>query len=174
MNRMMRAGAILLFVLTTAPVASAQIRKVAIKVDGLACAFCAYGLEKSLKKIEGVENVKVYVDAGRAELQLKPRTAVALEDIPPTVKQAGYTPREIRIEATGRLLDWNGALALSVEPGNTRFLLGENKKRQELHASLKEQATGALVTISGLIRQEAPENHHGHPWTLYVERFEVK
>ncbi len=44
---------------------------VKIEVDGLSCPFCAFGLKKKLKKIEGVEKVDV------------------------SVKNAGFTPREI-------------------------------------------------------------------------------
>ncbi len=160
--------------LVLASPAAAQVNTVSVKVDGLVCAFCAYGLDKQLKRIEGVEDVKVYLDAGRVDLKFKQGVAVALEDIPPTIKQAGYTPREIRVEATGRLLDWNGRPALSVEPGSTRFLLAENETLQQIRTILKGQGSDRLVTTWGRIQQEGPEKHHGHPFTLYVERFEVR
>ena len=54
-----------------ASISQAQISQVTVKVDGLACAFCAYGLQKGLKRVEGVRDVKVHVDAGKAELQFK-------------------------------------------------------------------------------------------------------
>jgi len=33
-------------------------------VDGLACPFCAYGIEKQLSKIEGVEKIDIDIGAG--------------------------------------------------------------------------------------------------------------
>ena len=38
-----------------------------IQVDGLACPFCAYGLEKHLKKINGVESIEINMKSGHAK-----------------------------------------------------------------------------------------------------------
>ena len=35
-----------------------------MRVDGLACPYCAYGIEKHLKKIDGVEKIDVDLDNG--------------------------------------------------------------------------------------------------------------
>ncbi|MDX1629678.1 MAG: heavy-metal-associated domain-containing protein, partial [Fulvivirga sp.] len=38
--------------------------KVKVEVDGLSCPFCAYGLEKKLKNLDGVTNIKVDIENG--------------------------------------------------------------------------------------------------------------
>ena len=68
-------------IMLLASISQAQISQVTVKVDGLACAFCAYGLQKGLKRVEGVRDVKVHVDAGKAELQFKKGVSAGLEEI---------------------------------------------------------------------------------------------
>ena len=51
--------------------ASAQelgMLQVTVQVDGLSCPFCAYGLEKRLKKVENVADLSIQVDQERAVL----------------------------------------------------------------------------------------------------------
>lgn len=62
-------------------------------VDGLACPFCAYGVEKKLSSIEGVESIKVDIVKGQVIVTMT-------DDIPLTelvagtkVEQAGFTLR---------------------------------------------------------------------------------
>lgn len=66
-----------------------------IQVDGLSCPFCAYGLEKHLKKIDGVENVKIYMKDGNATVTLKPGATVDDSTLIEAVKKAGFTARGI-------------------------------------------------------------------------------
>ena len=50
---------------------NAQVEEATVKVDGLSCPFCAYGLEKKLKKVEGVEKLEIKVDQGVAKITIK-------------------------------------------------------------------------------------------------------
>lgn len=68
---------------------------VKIEVDGLSCPFCAFGLEKKLKKIEGVEKVDVSVKNAHALLILTNGDQPDENDLRKAVKNAGFTPREI-------------------------------------------------------------------------------
>ncbi len=153
---------------------SAQVSKVTLSVDGLACAFCAYGLRKGLKKIEGVRDATVYVDAGRAELQVKPGAPVALEEIAPTVKKAGYTVREIKVEVTGRLADWNDRPALAIDETGEKFLLNGNDQVKRLREAAGAKVANARVTVIATVEHATPPQHHGHPVTLRVEKFSVE
>jgi len=74
---------------------------VTIAVNGLACPFCAYGLEKKLSKIEGVEEVDVEMEEGQVHLKLKYGKIVTEETIVKTVKDAGFTPTKISYAADG-------------------------------------------------------------------------
>ncbi len=154
-----------------ASISQAQISQVTVKVDGLACAFCAYGLQKGLKRVEGVRDVKVYVDAGKAELQFKKGVQAGLEEIAPAVKKAGYTPAEIRIEATGRLVDWNDRPALAVDGSGEKLLLNGSDALKRLRQDLKAKGDSAKVTVVGTLERVMPAEHHGHPLTLRLEKF---
>jgi len=73
---------------------------VTIKVDGLACPFCAYGIEKKLKKLEGVEALNVLMDEGEVRIKLKEGATVTEEQIRKAVADAGFTVREIAFAET--------------------------------------------------------------------------
>jgi len=66
-----------------------------IRVDGLSCPFCAYGLEKHLKKITGVEGIDINMKSGKAVVHLKPGTQVNDAALKEAVKKAGFTARGI-------------------------------------------------------------------------------
>lgn len=80
--------------------AQGQETKVIIKVDGLSCPFCAFGLEKKLKKLEGVKAVHLKIDAGVAELIFVPRAVIDESKIRKAVEEGGFTPREIQVVKT--------------------------------------------------------------------------
>jgi len=66
-----------------------------IAVDGLSCPFCAYGLEKNLKKVKGIESVNIDMKTGKATVVLKPYAHVGDAALKEAVKKAGFTAREI-------------------------------------------------------------------------------
>lgn len=74
---------------------SAQTQQVKVKVDGLSCPFCAYGLEKKMTKIDGVENLKIDIENGLAVFTVAQGKTVSEEALKKSVKGAGFTPREI-------------------------------------------------------------------------------
>ena len=82
-----------------APQAKAQNKieypDVTIAVDGLACPFCAYGLEKKLKKLDGVEALTVDMEEGQVQMKLKEGVTVTEEQIYEAVTDAGFTVTEI-------------------------------------------------------------------------------
>ncbi len=68
---------------------------ITIQVDGLSCPFCAYGLEKKLLDIEGVEKLNIDVNSGKVELVLKENVVIDPAVIREKVDEAGFTPRDI-------------------------------------------------------------------------------
>ena len=62
---------------------------IVVEVDGLACPFCAYGLEKKLKKLDGVEAIYVDMDKGKKD------AALSEDKIRKAVSDAGFTVRDI-------------------------------------------------------------------------------
>ncbi len=102
---MTRLGVFVLFALFTtmalAPPARAQDDKliedpdVIIEVDGLSCPFCAYGIEKRLKKIDSVAELSVLLEEGKVQLKLKEGATVSEERLQQAVADAGFEARSI-------------------------------------------------------------------------------
>ena len=100
-----RFGAIVLFALFATMAltqqASAQDDKliedpdIIIEVDGIACPFCAYGIEKRLRKIDGVAELSVLLEEGRIQLRLDERATVSEERLREAVTEAGFEARSI-------------------------------------------------------------------------------
>ena len=89
-----------ILLLTTIPPVSAQEVRVSIEVDGLSCPFCAYGLEKKLKRIDGVEKLEIKINDGLAILTFADSSKVDTKAIARKVKEAGFTPGKVTIEPT--------------------------------------------------------------------------
>jgi mercuric ion binding protein len=95
---MIRAGlAALILALTRpalgqAPAAGDSLR---LKVDGMVCSLCAYGVERRLKKIEHVEGVRVELDSGLVVLTLRPGTVVGDSVLTAEVRRAGFALRGV-------------------------------------------------------------------------------
>ncbi len=73
-----------------------------IGVDGLTCPFCAYGLEKKLKNVKGVESVSIDLEKDEAIVLIKDGTVVQEEAIRKAVKKAGFSVASLNKEATER------------------------------------------------------------------------
>jgi len=70
-------------------------QKASIQVDGLSCPFCAYGLEKNLKKVNGIESVDIDMKTGKATVIIKSDRQVDDQALRQAVKKAGFTARGI-------------------------------------------------------------------------------
>ena len=70
--------------------------KVKVEVDGLSCPFCAYGLEKKLKDLDGVSDIEIDVENAFALLTVEEGKALDEEAIRKKVKDAGFTARTIK------------------------------------------------------------------------------
>ena len=72
--------------------------KVTVRVDGLSCPFCAYGLEKKLKKMEGVEGFSIHIELGRVEIIFSDEDLYDKNKVKEVVREAGFTPKGIKVE----------------------------------------------------------------------------
>ena len=66
-----------------------------IEVDGIGCPFCAYGIEKRLKKIDGVAELSVLLEEGMIQLRLDEGATVSEERLREAVAEAGFDARSI-------------------------------------------------------------------------------
>jgi mercuric ion binding protein len=89
-------GLLLAAPVTIVPAQDVETQSVIIRVDGLSCPFCAYGLEKNLKKVPGVGSVDIDMQAGKATVELEPGAGVSDDELRQAVEKAGFTARDIR------------------------------------------------------------------------------
>ncbi len=64
-----------------------------MRVDGLACPFCAYGIEKKLSSIEGVDDTQVNIKTGEVIVIMAEGVPLAEDLARKKVKDAGFTLR---------------------------------------------------------------------------------
>ncbi len=64
-----------------------------LQVDGLACPFCAYGIEKKLSAIDGVDKIDVDIKAGQVIVTLAAGASLSEERARQAVTEAGFTLR---------------------------------------------------------------------------------
>ena len=81
---------VLIFVSGSELLAKDKTQKAIIKVEGLYCPFCSYGLEKQVKKIDGFKSVQINVKEGTAEIEFMPGVEISEKDILTAVEDAGF------------------------------------------------------------------------------------
>ena len=163
----------------------AQVEEVILRVDGLACPFCAFGLEKKCTKIPGVKSYDVDMKEGKVHIGMSGEEAVRLDRFRTAVKEAGFTLRDVYLRAKGTIEKTNTGFALALGPGRDRLLLfekeamgkkyhqGDDPKNlvlgQELARQLEEHiGSKEEVRIEGSVHE-----HEGLPAGLAVENFEA-
>ena len=100
-----------------AGLARAELLGAELRVNGLACPFCAFGIEKKLLAVDGVETVEVLLDEGRVELAFTSGNKATIQQLHEAVAGAGFEVAELRVEARGRLLGDAETPVLEVAPG---------------------------------------------------------
>lgn len=80
---------LLVLLWTTSPFAAGK--QYALEIAGLACPFCAYGIEKKLSDIEGVKDVEIHIGESKAIVIMQEGAALSEEEARQAVKKAGFT-----------------------------------------------------------------------------------
>ena len=65
-----------------------------LHVDGLACPFCAYGIEKQLTRIEGVEHIAIDIETGRVLLTMARDVELNESTARKAIEAAGFSLRD--------------------------------------------------------------------------------
>jgi copper chaperone CopZ len=148
-------------ILTTGLIGPAQagVKSLTVKVDGLACPFCAYGLEKKLKKVEGVEKLNIDINTGEVILNVtagtrltaapdaekKASTGLVIQ-VQKAVEEGGFTPRAIRATVEGRVVAQNGETQLKLSGTGEFLALEKGSGADELH----KLEGGGSVQVAGM------------------------
>ncbi len=129
--------------------AHAGISSLSVTVEGMACPFCAFGVEKRIKKVTGVSSVNVDMRTGKVMVTAAPDTSIYYQEIPQAVRNAGFTPGEIHITANGRVIkDENNRMIFSLEEFPLALTIDNNELKTRLDAVMK---TGRPVVLSGIL-----------------------
>ena len=154
--------------------------KVIVEVDGLACPFCAYGLEQRIHEIPSVQQSIINIEAGTVELTPNAGEHIDIDEVKAAVTEGGFTAREeVGVALAGQLIDWNGKPALSITSTNRAgkkvkkiYVLKENHQLKRLKASAK--SSGQEVFITGKAT-EAPSFGHPdrYPYIVDIETFQI-
>ena len=149
----------------------AQITNAEVKVDGLSCPFCAYSLEKHLKKVDGTADVVIEVNDGKAALTASDGQSIGIEQLEEAVKKAGFTPRGMTITASGHAGEMAGETVFHIIGTDVTLTFGKNEQFNQL----KKLLNGAMktVTITGSIHKDEIKGHNGHPLILLIESYEI-
>jgi len=67
-----------------------------MRVDGLACPFCAYGIEKKFKAIEGTDNISVDLDKGLVSVNLIEGKELTEQQMKKLFNDSGFTYRSMK------------------------------------------------------------------------------
>ena len=69
-----------------------------VYVDGLACPFCAHGLDQRFNKIGSVKSVTVDVDNGIMMLDIKKGKSISKREINEKIEEAGFSMDRIEVQ----------------------------------------------------------------------------
>ncbi len=158
-----------------------SVERVTVQVDGMACPFCAYNIEKRMKTLEGVDrkaDFTVSVERGRAELAWRGLVEFDPNAVREQIRRAGFTPAAISITAVGEIEPGEGdggKLRLVSEETGQRILLvsAERAGRVESYAALDkyvretaDQKELFVARVTGEVVGEGPG------WRLILHRWQ--
>ncbi len=90
-SRLLRASMIAIAISLVSTAAFAGAHKYRLRVDGLACPFCAYGIEKKLNAAKGVKSIQIDINTGTVTVFMKPGASLSEAQARQIVKDAGFT-----------------------------------------------------------------------------------
>lgn len=118
----------------------AQVSQATVAVDGMSCPFCAYGVEKRLARVPGVDSVEVAMAEGSASVTAAEGASIDVARIPQAVREAGFTPGAVEVVAVGRV----GPQA----DGGWRFELGDSDQ-ELLLVNLEGELAERVAALAG-------------------------
>ena len=150
--------------LPVAPARAGGLRELDQTIFGMDCAPCAAGIEKGIRRLDGVRSVRVSLNEGKAVVTLAPESRTRLIEIREVIRHNGFTPKEARATLVGRVALQGGRMWL--ETANGRFVLEAGDARLEsdaMKAGSREEVTVLVLvperlTEPPVVRVIAPQN----------------
>lgn len=150
--------ALLAFALLLAPVPiQARVESATVAVDGMACPFCAFGVEKRLKRVGGVGSIEVNLGASSAALTASDGGSIDVSSIPEAIRKAGFTPGTIEVTAVGTISAEDSERLLFEVSGTDQEMLLVNLSGEIEKKSTEFAAAGVRVRVSGALHLHPEE-----------------
>ncbi len=131
----------------------AELLEAELEVNGMACPFCAFGIEKKLRAVEGVQDLTVFLDEGRIELVFSPDNGASASDIEAAVKDAGFKLSGLQLEVRGTLARDTDTPILDAGRSLQFLLLGGKNDGAPLVGEalekLRASAESGVVVVNG-------------------------
>ena len=137
--------ALSLFVLSSVA-AHAEYQQVDMTVFGMDCAPCAHAIHVSMKGIQGVNKVDVDLNTGLVAIQLAFGNSAAMQQFNQAVEKNGFTHKDARVVARGRITGTPSSPTLEVIGTNDKYALAGS-------GADVPSLIGKTVTVSGLLPQ---------------------
>jgi periplasmic mercuric ion binding protein len=96
--------------------ANAQMDAFTLRVEGLGCPFCAYGLEKKFKDVKGIKALKIDIQTGKMTFNVPAANKMTLTDADDRVTRAGYTAKGISVVRADGTTEQMGDVQTAVAP----------------------------------------------------------
>lgn len=143
---------------------SGQIARVDQEVYGMDCAPCAYGLERGLKKMHGLQEVRVSLNDGKAYLGLAEKNDLTLRSIQEEFKKNGFSAKKAKMVLMGNLNKVDGQWY--IETDNERFAVS-----QDTSIELVQKLAVGRKTLSGTVQDEDDDNLSDQ-WEIILSKIE--
>lgn len=143
---------------------SGQIARVDQEVYGMDCAPCAYGLERGLKKMDGLQEVRVSLNDGKAYLGLAEKNDLTLRSIQEEVKKNGFSAKKAEVVLMGNATKEDGQWY--IETDNERFAVS-----QDTSIELVQKLAVGRKTLSGTVQDEDDDNLSDQ-WEIILSKIE--
>jgi len=141
-----------------------SVNRLLIRVDGLACYFCAYGLERFFKKSGRIAAFDMKMEEGIVEATpIKGKPLLSVETVSKYIYDAGFTFRSIKAVLVGRFEQKDDRVIFRVSDTGEGLPIRKN--------SVLER----ILTDENLISQEiqmiaVAEKEKGVPMALVIEK----
>jgi copper chaperone CopZ len=113
----------------------------------------------AIKKVPGVESVNTSLNEGFADIKLRERNTVTVEQVREIIRKNGFTPKESAVKIRGKVVERNGKPALDVRGPNGVLHMTGNVPDLSMKA-------GEEVMVSGVIPETTSKNE---PETIEVK-----
>jgi copper chaperone CopZ len=126
-------------------ISNAQLLEVKQTVFGMDCSPCAHGLEKRIKKMDGIQSASVSLNDGLLTAKLNNDNMLTLKEIRDAIENSGFKAQKADIIAQGTLIKSDeNSFVLKVDSGEQFLLITDDQNRLNNYLENNQ-----LVVVSG-------------------------